>query len=130
MSFVQILPKSVNMTPKSIVTTKLGFFVDNSGSTHNLLCGQSILSHELYLVKLFNQQTIKRVTWNTKALEFSNNVYSNDGTSPSSIFENPVTELIFDDAEVIIFMTDGEIDQSEVTRFAQSLEKRLNKLLI
>ncbi|CAF3680647.1 unnamed protein product [Rotaria sp. Silwood1] len=58
------------------------------------------------------------VLWNTSA-KLCTNIQSarpDGGTSPTAIFQNESTKQAFNKSDVIVFVTDGEIDNGSVTQ--------------
>lgn len=109
-----------------------GIFIDASNSTSNKLKSieKTILEAELSICNLIEFNDI--VIWNTKAFICSNisNIQSNGNRNPSSIFENNSTKEIFIKSDVIVFVTNGQIQQKNVTKFSLNLKNNLNKMLI
>ena len=133
MSFLQRFPKLKDSFKVKLADTKPAFFIDNSGSTSTFLAKKPILQHELDFIKLFGSfNPEKSILWNhaaTKIITYET-VCATGCTEPSCIFDNVTSRLIFDNNQVIFFMTDGEISSTEVTKFTKALENKLDKDLI
>lgn len=109
---------------------KQSAFIDCSGST-----GQTYKIGNSYVTRLdYEKEIAKKILtnqtnifyWNTQIFS---NTEPNGGTEPQCIFRNEKSKQIFDDSEIILFMTDGEINQNDVTEFSNQLKSRLNKAL-
>ncbi len=103
-----------------------GIFVDASDSTSNKLksIGKTILEAELSICDLIKFDDI--VIWNTNSFICSNisNVQSNGIRNPSSIFENNSTKDIFLKSDVIVFVTNGQIEHKYVTKVIYFIRKK------
>ncbi|AYV83832.1 MAG: hypothetical protein Hyperionvirus12_29 [Hyperionvirus sp.] len=131
--FLAEIPKLRDVVVRGLGDFRLGFFVDNSGSTVDVLNGgRRVLEYELEMVSAFGGEydLSKCVYWNTVAGCFSSKIESMGGTDPCCIMSNKATELIFDNSQVVFFMTDGQIGGDSVTKFSKLLEGRLDKALI
>ncbi|AYV80402.1 MAG: RxLR-like protein [Harvfovirus sp.] len=129
--YLSEIAKLKEVVPKALTEFKLGFFVDHSGSTGNILNGRTILDHELSLIREFGDYNSSTcVCWDDSAKPFSTVISSGGSTEPCCILQNKTTELIFNNSEVIFFMTDGEISAGSVTNFSKLLENKLDKVLI
>lgn len=107
--------------------TKMVAFIDNSGSTAgNVLKQEVALATVLFYPRSFLDST---VFWNNTAVAKPRQVASSGGTYPKCIFANNESNKMFADCEVVLFMTDGEIEPSAVTEFANGLKNHLNKYL-
>ena len=113
-----------------------GFFVDTSGSTchYSNSKGKQYIEVELNIVRIFGKNSIqnKIVGWSNNATVSMNGQFKVErgGTDPSSIFRNSESAKIFNESEVIVFLTDGEIAQNNVTSFAKNCNGKLHKTLI
>ncbi len=98
-----------------------GIFIDNSGSTSTELVsiGSNVLKAELSICQ--STQFNHIVLWNTSAKLCTNieSAISEGGTNPTAIFQNELTKKAFNASDVIVFVTDGEIDNSNVTQVQQ-----------
>ena len=58
------------------------------------------------------------VIWNENAFLYGNlfTIESNGMSNPSSIFQNQLRKDLFNQAEVLIFLTDGRIEHGNVLR--------------
>lgn len=76
----------------------------------------SILQAELLLCKWIDFDYI--VQWNTTAdlCDDLQNIQSVGITNPQSIFENPRTKNAFTQSEIIVFLTDGQIQHQDVAK--------------
>jgi len=101
-------------------------FIDASGSTGTNYNGKSILQVEKKLVNQILNTDEPRIYWSDFIVNGSQPM---NGTQPSCIFENTTSQNIFSNSEIVIFCTDGEIQQHEVTKFANKLKQHLNKVL-
>lgn len=128
MSFIQIIENNNTVKTAKLCNTNMGVFIDNSGSTAGHLNGVSIFRRELLIANTLGIKT-NICLWNNTATvttlhqinkEFIDKL-STGGTEPASIFANQATKQLFNKSNSIVFMTDGEIDQSGVTRFAQQI---------
>ncbi|CAF4706468.1 unnamed protein product, partial [Rotaria magnacalcarata] len=110
--------------PKTDINLKLvkdftsGIFIDNSGSTCSQLIsiGKTVLQAELSICQATRFDHI--VIWNSSA-ELCTNIASakpEGGTYPIAIFQNEATKNAFHQSDVIVFVTDGEIDNASVTQ--------------
>ena len=95
-----------------------GIFIDNSGSTGSKLAStqNDILKAELGICQRIQFNHV--ILWNTSA-QICTDIQSakpSGGTDPSTIFQNPSTKNAFNASDVIVFVTDGEIDNGSVTR--------------
>jgi len=103
-------------------------FIDNSGST-----GGARLTLEHKFVKSITDQCRKSfdklVFWNNTVIVRPNKLRSEGGTTPQCIFTNAQARQFFTDADIIIFTTDGEIYERDVSIFANQLKNYLNKIL-
>lgn len=95
-----------------------GIFIDNSGSTCTQLVsiGSNVLKAELSICQATKFNHI--VLWNSTAKLCTNieSATSEGGTSPMAIFQNQSTKAAFNESDVVVFVTDGEIDNSSVTQ--------------
>lgn len=103
-------------------------FIDNSGSTCSKVSNMNILETEIALAKKIVKSSNNMVYWST-FVSFGKNAYPNGGTNPSCIFANDTSKRLFDSSDIVLFFTDGEIYQNEVTSFSNELKSRLNKAL-
>lgn len=103
-------------------------FIDNSGSTSSRYLNKSLLDIEIFLANKLIGETNNMVYWNSD-VSFGSNICSTGGTYPDCIFKNNKSKQLFDSSDVILFFTDGEINQREVTSFSGELNSRLNKAL-
>ncbi|CAF1345759.1 unnamed protein product [Rotaria sordida] len=109
-----------------------GIFIDNSGSTSSQLVsiGKNVLQAELSICQVTQFDHI--VLWNTTAKLYTNieTAHPEGGTNPTTIFQNESTKNAFNKSDVIVFVTDGEIDNNSVTQFATHTKDNLNKALV
>ncbi|CAF1533761.1 unnamed protein product, partial [Rotaria sordida] len=116
-SYLVTIPKAkLNLkTVKEFIT---GIFIDNSGSTSSQLVsiGKNVLETELSICQVIQFDYV--ILWNTSAKLCTNIETSTPqgGTSPMAIFHNESTKEAFNKSDVIVFVTDGEIDNSSVTQ--------------
>jgi len=134
--FIQLVEKKPNSSV-SILDTKLGLFVDNSGSTSGSIGKYgNILGIELNLLKLFVvNKKLELTLWNSVATfrkpGYFNRFVANGGTQPSSIMTNISTKESFETCDPIVFTTDGEIQSHEITNFANCIKNIIpNKTII
>lgn len=139
MTYLQTLAKKQDVTDSSIKSTKIGVFVDTSGSTSNRLGRTSVLDHEMIFSRIYQDMDTCICTWNTTAsILYNDKVYVNPwriepdgGTSPECIIKNIQTKKIFDESNTIVFITDGLIDSEDVTKFAGLINEIIkNKTII
>lgn len=95
-----------------------GIFIDNSGSTCSQLVSiqKNVLQAELSICQVTKFDHI--VLWNSYA-QLCTNIDSaspTGGTNPTAIFQNQSTKNAFNQSDVIVFVTDGEIDNVSVTQ--------------
>lgn len=120
MEHIKLIPKRESI--KKFIDYSISAFVDSSGSTEGVR-----LRTEVNIVRnLVKSDRI--VYWNTDAI-LTTNPRSDGGTDPSCIFSKSTTENLFKNSEIILFLTDGEIGQHEVTKFSNNINKYLNKAL-
>ena len=106
---------------------KIAAFIDNSGSTAG-----AILKYEIQLANMLldSKNFVERsVFWNTSCRVKTDRISSEGGTSPKCIFDNVEATKMFAEAEIVLFMTDGEIEAHEVAEFSNRLKNHLNKSL-
>lgn len=113
---------------KDLSQYSISAFIDNSGSTSSRFSNMSLLEIEINLAKKIVRDVDNLVYWNS-GVSFGSNVYPEGGTYPNRIFTNNRSKQLFDSSDIILFFTDGEICQSEVTSFSNELNNRLNKAL-
>ena len=105
-----------------------GIFVDNSGSTGSSLplAGKSILAAELAICQVTQFQSI--ALWNSQAKLCTDlrAARPEGGTDPASIFQNSTTKKAFEDSDIVVFVTDGDIDAGSVTRVRTSCVSQWN----
>lgn len=104
-------------------------FIDCSGSTAsqcNHFSNKSILDVERELVTKISPNNI--TYWST-CVNKGSYAYAAGGTEPSCIFSDMHAKKLFNENEIIVFTTDGEISQQEVSKFAKNLESNINKTL-
>ncbi len=93
-------------------------FVDGSGSTSDQLKSieKSIFEIELNICKMIKFDKI--VVWNTTAFicDDISTIEPNGITNPSSIFQNQLTNDLFDQSDLIFFLTDGQIEHQNVSK--------------
>ncbi|CAF3960171.1 unnamed protein product, partial [Rotaria sp. Silwood2] len=131
LSYLVTIPKA-DLKLKTVKDFITGIFIDNSGSTSSQLVsiGKNVLQAELSICEATQFNHI--VLWNTSA-KLCTNIQSarpDGGTSPTAIFQNESTKNAFNKSDVIVFVTDGEIDNSSVTQFATYTKDNLNKALV
>jgi deoxyinosine 3'endonuclease (endonuclease V) len=126
--------------------SQVAVLIDKSGSTQSPPLGTSIsfavrdvLRQEIALAKEFTNAFLnpiyKVIVWDTNATavewsDESEKIYPSGGTYPSRILRDSVSNVILRASEIVLFMTDGEISQGEVTNFANSLKDLDMKTLI
>lgn len=133
MAFLQVLPKKKDTTQEKITDSPISIFIDNSGSTSDRINGRPKLLHEKIIATSFlSAKDMTVVAWDTSAriiyqnkIGNINDCQSNGGTSPQCIMRDTKTKNIFERSNTIIFMTDGEIDKSDVTSFASSISQTI-----
>ena len=95
-----------------------GIFIDNSGSTGSQLTttGKYVLQAELNICQATNFDHV--VLWNSSARLCTDieSAQPEGGTSPIAIFQNEPTRNAFQTCDVVVFVTDGEIDNHSVTQ--------------
>ncbi|CAF3770213.1 unnamed protein product [Adineta steineri] len=130
-SYSITIPKT-DLQLKKVSDFTTGIFIDNSGSTSSQLVsiGKNVLQAELSVCQATEFNHI--ILWNTSAKLCTNinSVRPEGGTNPTTIFQNELTKKAFDQSDVIVFVTDGEIDNSSVTQFATQTKDNLNKALV
>ena len=119
------LPTNSNQHVKDM---KAVFCIDNSGSTKSKLRdNQTILSKEIEMAKTFGSffSNSKYISWNNNSsiidddcLDF---IKSDDETLPSCLFSNRASANIIKESEILIIMTDGEIEATEINSFGQNI---------
>ena len=116
---------------KSLSELSRCYLIDSSGSTSGSLLGSSILSNEFEFMKDTKGTPEQTVLWNSEASICNRKEHpiSTGGTSPACIFRNTMTSAVYENSDIIFFMTDGEIDQYEVTNLGNELLKLKNKVL-
>ena len=89
--------------------------------------GKNVLETELSICQVTQFDYV--VLWNTSAKLCTNIETSTpqSGTSPMAIFHNESTKEAFNKSDVIVFVTDGEIDNSSVTQVKKE-KRKLNNL--
>lgn len=103
-------------------------FIDNSGSTSTKFSNLSILESEIELAKKLVKESHNMVYWNSSVCH-GPNIYPIGGTNPHCIFADNRSKQLYDSSDIILFFTDGDISQSDVTSFSNELKNRLNKAL-
>ncbi|CAF0804459.1 unnamed protein product [Didymodactylos carnosus] len=130
-SYLINIPKT-NLKLKKVNDFSKSIFIDNSGSTTGQLVhvGKDILKAELSICQDIKFDNI--ILWNSSAeiCKDIKSARSTGGTDPQAIFKNGSTKEAFNTSDVIVFVTDGEIDNSSVTQFSTYLKDNLNKALI
>lgn len=111
-----------------------GIFIDTSGSTNFTYNAGRVkyidIEMEIANAIIAKIPFTQIVSWsNSACVGFSN---MNSGTCPSSIFDREDTKNVFLNSDIIVFLTDGEIFQGDVERFAKQIELNgaINKKLI
>lgn len=117
-------PKSTEVV--AFNNLKVGAFIDNSGSTSYKYKDKTILQSELELVSSLSPHNT--IFWNN-IVNITNTPYSAGCTEPSCIFSDTQSSKIYDESDVIVFTTDGEIGQNSVTNFSSKLSSKLDKIL-
>ena len=77
---------------------------------------KNVLQAELSICQAIQFDHI--VLWNTSA-KLCTNIESakpDGGTNPTAIFQNESTKKAFNASDVVVFVTDGEIDNGSVTQ--------------
>lgn len=116
--------------------SEFGIFVDTSGSTgfYKNKNGERLIDSMKKFINIVVSKVANRniVTWNSvaKNIRGTGEMYSTGGTDPSCIFSNEKTKAVFNSSNVIVFLTDGEVSNSEVTRFATHCKGAVNKQLV
>jgi hypothetical protein len=104
-----------------------GIFIDNSGSTCSQLIsiGKNVLQAELSICQATQFNHI--ILWNSSAQLCTSiqSAKSEGGTDPKAIFQNKSTENAFNASDVIVFVTDGEINNSDVTQVKRTKKMRI-----
>ena len=119
-------------TTRSFFDHKVASFIDNSGSTACVVHGASILFFEQSIASCLHQNP---TSFKKNNCYWSTNVIMSDiatpagGTDPSTIFSNHSSKTLFESSEIVVFITDGEISNSEVNKFSGHLKNHLNKAL-
>lgn len=95
-----------------------GIFIDNSGSTSTKLVSteNNILKAEIGICERIQFNHV--ILWSTSA-QICTDIQTarhGGGTDPSAIFQHSATKNAFNASDVIVFVTDGEIDNGSVTR--------------
>ena len=124
----ETIQKNNNSVPFS--KCNLGTFIDNSGSTGSKYQFRTILDTERLIVNKItgDYHNANIVYWSTY-VDFNKNAVPQGGTRPSCIFSNDKATSLFKTSDIILFMTDGEITQHDVTDFSNRLKSHLNKAL-
>ncbi|CAF1092901.1 unnamed protein product [Adineta ricciae] len=129
--YVITIPKS-DFQLKKVGDFSAGIFIDNSGSTGSQLIttGKYVLQAELSICQATNFDHV--VLWNSSARLCSDikSARPEGGTSPIAIFQNESTRKAFQTCDVVVFVTDGQIDNHSVTQFATYTKDNLNKALV
>ncbi|UJR07771.1 hypothetical protein I4U23_012054 [Adineta vaga] len=130
-SYLITIPKT-DLQLKQISDFSTGIFIDNSGSTCSQLVsiGKNVLQAALSICETVRFDHI--ILWNTSA-EICTDITAakpTGGTSPKAIFQNESTKQAFEKSDVIVFVTDGEIDDNSVTQFATCTQVNLDKALV
>lgn len=113
---------------KKLSQYKVSAFIDKSGSTCSKFSGSTLLEREIELAKKVVNGSSNMVYWSTQ-VSFNPKVYPDGGTSPNCIFYDHTSKKLFDSSEIILFFTDGEISQRDVTSFSNELKNRMSKAL-
>lgn len=122
MSIVNI-PKTKN--EYSISDVLIPVYIDCSGSTGTKTkYGKTIFTHEEEFAKNLKHAN---VYWDTTVKFQCNGPMG--GTQPGCIFNDSRSKDMFEKSDIIMLMTDGEIDQRSVTEFSNRLNGYLNKAL-
>lgn len=110
--------------------------VDISGSTADKLDNTTVLGSEVLFAKRciqslssYDEKTenpeIPVIAWDTtgtlRQVANLDALSPNGGTKPACIFENRSTASAVNDAEAMLLLTDGAIDQGEVTAFGKKM---------
>ena len=116
-----------NSTSVKAADMSCGVFIDNSGSTSG-----SILNTEKDLVSYFAKSGVKYVAWNSDARQVNDytTIRSTGRTCPAAILDNRYTRDVYNSSNLIVFITDGEIWQSDVQDFNKKLSEYSTKSLI
>lgn len=136
----QSIKPLIQLTPQKTVPLKdhkVGFFIDNSGSTSSTFVDDtrfggskdSFLDVERAFVSSFQNLLpfrAKIVSWNSTALLVTDlsKIYPGGGTRPSSIFQNDNTYQMMKEIEVAIILTDGNIENAEIRAFGNEMSKK------
>jgi hypothetical protein len=100
-------------------------FIDGSGSTSDQLksVNKSIFEVELNICQMIKFNHI--VIWNTNAFicEDISMIKPNGLTNPSSIFQNQSTKDLFNQSDIIFFLTDGQIEHQNVFKVCFFIQK-------
>ncbi len=92
--------------------------------------GKNVLQAELSICQATQFDHI--VLWNSSA-NLCTNINSakpEGGTSPTAIFQNESTKKAFHASDVIVFVTDGEIENSSVTQVRQKIVIRIFSITV
>jgi len=122
------LPTSNSVSIKEL---KWVICIDISGSTEHHLANGTVLDSEIKFVNDIykqldvNNKFTKFVKWDNSALLFNyeniNDLKPSGGTNPTSIFnKNDILQFI-KQADALMIITDGNIDQHEVTNFGLTM---------
>lgn len=113
--------------------------IDTSGSTSSPIkyslvkheTGNSVLDTEVKFVKNIIDKinpaygSISIIQWNSKASVIHENktdcLKSTDGTIPQCVFENEACKHFIEKADALMIITDGRIDQTEVSSFGKDM---------
>ena len=88
-------------------------------------------SGNYFKYRYISNETQKLICWDNNAVLNPQNEISPTGlTIPSKIFDNEITSAAFNMAPIIIFSTDGQIQQNEVTNFSDKINSQLNNKII
>lgn len=113
-----------------------GLFIDNSAST-----GFTVDENNMYIIDFMNKfvkmtknklNNNNIIAWNSEANIYNKNknLVSNGGTDPSCIFKNNKTKKIFEECDVLFFLTDGSISNNSVEKFSELCKGLMNKTFI
>jgi hypothetical protein len=108
---------------------KIGFLIDNSGSTDTALVGNyRYIDVEKNFVKSWLEhlsQPYVIIEWNSQCRQITdiNTIQPDGGTSPSCLFTTPQTKNLLKDLDAIVFLTDGQIGIRDVNSFAKEMLK-------
>jgi deoxyinosine 3'endonuclease (endonuclease V) len=129
---VKLIPKLANEVSLNRCVTSA--FIDSSGSTgttyHKIVHGNSAYVSVFDMEKQFvNSFTHTPIVYWCDHVSLDQNTQATGGTYPQQIFTNPTSAELFKKSQIVLFTTDGEISDGDVTQFAGHLNNNLAKSL-